>query len=155
MIRKVYNGFFKSINAISITLVITMICVVAYMVVMRYVFSNSPRWGDEVALLCMVWIAFFSATTAMKEDLHIRIKLWDLVLPPKVMKVLEVIVHIIVCVVLLVLIKYSISLVELTGKNVLPGSRLPMKLMYIVEPITGVFMLIAAIGRIGEIIGSK
>jgi TRAP-type C4-dicarboxylate transport system permease small subunit len=154
MLRKAYDKLFKIINAISITLVIAMVSIVSYMVVMRYIFSNSPRWGDELALLCMIWIAFFSASTAMKEDLHIRIKLWDLVLPPKAMKVLEVIVHLIVCAVLLVLIKYGVDLVELSASNVLPGSRLPMMLLYIVEPITGVFMIIAAIGRIGEIIGS-
>lgn len=154
MIRRVYDGIFKIINAISITLVIAMVGIVSYMVVMRYIFKNSPRWGDELALLCMVWIAFFSACTAMKEDLHIRIKLWDLVLPPKVMKVLEIIVHIIVCLVLLVLIRYGSSLVVLSQNNLLPGSRLPMSLMYIVEPIAGFFMLVAAIGRMCEIIGS-
>lgn len=154
MIRKAYEGIFKIINAISITLIIAMIGIVSYMVVMRYVFKNSPRWGDELALLCMIWIAFFSAATAMKNDVHIRIKLWDLVLPPKAMKVLEVIVHIIVCVVVLVLIKYGFALVKLSGSNLLPGSRLPMSLMYITEPLTGIFMIIAAIGRIGEIIGS-
>jgi TRAP-type C4-dicarboxylate transport system permease small subunit len=154
MIRRAYDGIFKIINAISITLIIAMVGIVSYMVVMRYIFKNSPRWGDELALLCMVWIAFFSACTAMKEDLHIRIKLWDLVLPPKVMKVLEIIVHIIVCLVLLVLIRYGSALVVLSGNNLLPGSRLPMSLMYIVEPVAGFFMLVAAIGRIGEIIGS-
>lgn len=155
MLRKAYDGVFKIIEIICIIFVVIMIATMAYMVVMRYIFKNSPQWGDELALFCMVWIGLLSSSIAMKEDRHIRIQLWNLVLPPKIMKVLEVIVHLIVCCVLLALVKYGYALFLLAGKTALTGSGLPMKYLYMSVPVSAFFMLLGAMGRIGEIIGNE
>lgn len=155
MIRKTYDNIFIIVETICIIFLGIMVMTMAYMVVMRYIFSNSPRWGDEIALFCMVWIGLLSSSIAMKEDLHIRIKLWDLVLSPRATKILELIVHIIVCVVLTALLVYGYKLVLIAGKTTLTGSGIPLKYLHLSVPVSAFFMLLGAIGRIGEIIGDK
>jgi TRAP-type C4-dicarboxylate transport system permease small subunit len=155
ILRKAYENTFKVIEAICIIFLAVMIMTMAYMVIMRYIFSNSPRWGDEIALFCMVWIGLLSSSIAMKEDLHIRIKLWDLVLSPKSMKILEIIVHIIVCIVLATLLIFGYKLFLMAGKTTLTGSGIPLKFLHLSVPVSAFFMLLGAIGRMCEIIGNK
>ena len=155
MLRKIYDRLFKIIEIICIVFVLAMIGVVTYMVVMRYIFNNSPRWGDEIALFCMLWIGLLSAAIAMKENRHIRITLWEKVLSTQKMKVLEVVVHIIVSIILVFLMKYGYDMVKLSGGTVMTGSGIPLKYLYYAVPVSAFFILIATIGRIGEIIGHK
>lgn len=37
----------------------------------RYIFSKSISWGNEVAILCYIWIMFFGCGKAMENDEHV------------------------------------------------------------------------------------
>lgn len=132
-----------------------MVLILAYGVFMRHVINNSPRWTDEISLFCMIWFSLLGAAVALKENRHIRIQFWDSFLPPKVMKILELFVHIIVFLFLIWFLTQAIALTRLTGNTKLTGSGIPMKFLYMSEPLAVVCMIIAAAGRVGEIIGSK
>lgn len=52
-------------------------------VVMRYVFHKASSWTDEVAIYCLVWFVYISASWAVRERAHIRVtNLMDL-MPPR------------------------------------------------------------------------
>ena len=42
-------------------------------VVMRYAFSAPMSWSDEIAVYCMVWSVYLSASWAVRERAHIRV----------------------------------------------------------------------------------
>ena len=153
-IRKVYDGFFNLIENICVVFLAGMVIICAYSVFMRYVMKAAPRWGDEMALFCMVWYGLLSAAVALKEDRHIRIRLWENWLSPKANKILEVIIHVVVLAVLLWFFKWAVALTSLAGATVMTGSQLPMKYLYVAEPVAVFCMIFAAIGRIGEICGN-
>ncbi len=154
-VQKVYDFIFKIVEGIAIIFMWGMVCIVAYSVFMRYVMQNAPRWGDELALLCMVWFGFLSAAVALKEDRHIRINFWGMFLSKKMHKGLELIVHIIGLIALLVFFKYSVHLVELAGMTKMTGSRLPLSYLYMAEPVGIAFLIVAMVGRIGDIIANR
>lgn len=49
-------------------------------VITRYFFSKSFSWTDEIAVYCMVWFVYISASWAVRERAHIRVMnlLWVL-----------------------------------------------------------------------------
>lgn len=40
-------------------------------IIMRYCFSKSLSWGNEVAVLCYMWIMFFGCGKAIENDEHV------------------------------------------------------------------------------------
>lgn len=151
-LKKIYDIIFNIVEAAAVIFMSGMVIVAVYSVFMRYVMNSAPRWGDEIALLCMVWFGFLSAAVALKEDRHIRINFWNLFLPPKVHKILEIVVHLIGLVTACVFFKYSLRLVSLAGMTRMTGSRLPLTYLYVSEPI-GIGLIVAALaGRIIDII---
>lgn len=154
-IRKYYDMFFQGIEVICVLFQGAMVLFLAYGVFMRHVINSSPSWTDQLSQFCMIWFSLLGAAVALKENRHIRIQFWNAFLPPKVMKVLELIIHVIVFVFLLWFLNYAIALTNLTGHTKLTGSGIPIRYLYISEPIAVGGMIIAAVGRVGEIIGSK
>ena len=153
--KKIYDIFFDIVEGFAVVFMSGMVGVVVYSVFMRYVMHRAPRWGDEIALLCMVWFGFLSAAVALKEDRHIRINFWGMFLSPKIHKGLEIIVHTIGLVSCCVFFKYSVHLVALAGMTKMTGSRLPLSYLYMAEPVGIGLLIIAMIGRIGEIIANR
>ena len=154
-IRKIYDLFFDIIKYLCVAIMLIMTLIVGYNVFMRYVMHNTPRWGDEMAIFCMIWFSLLSASWAFKENRHIRIEFWGSVLPPKVYKAMELLITVIALGAFIVMLKFSTDMLSLVQKTKLSGSGLPMITLYIAEPISAFCMAIAAIGRIGEIIGRK
>ncbi len=154
-IRQTYAAFFSIVDALSIFFAIGMVIIMVYNVFMRYVMQNTPRWGDEMSLFCMIWFGLLSASIAMKDDRHIRVRFWNDILPPKGVKVLELILHLLACVVLIVLCREGMALMKLAGATRMSGSGWPLWTLYISLPISSVCMIIGAVGRSCEIIGRK
>ena len=50
-----------------------MSCMVFAQVVMRYAFEAPMSWSDEIAVYCMVWAVYLSASWAVRERAHIRV----------------------------------------------------------------------------------
>ena len=52
---------------------IIMSCMVFAQVVMRYAFKAPMSWSDEIAVYCMLWSVYLSASWAVRERAHIRV----------------------------------------------------------------------------------
>jgi len=154
-IRKYYDLLFSVVEYVCVFFQVAMVCILASGVFMRYVMNISPRWTDEIGIFCMIWFSLMGAAVALKENRHIRIDFWNEILPPKVVKIMDLIVHVIVLLFMCWFLTQAIALTKLTAATKLAGSGLPLRFEYIAEPIAVVLMIIAAIGRIGEIIGRK
>lgn len=151
-----YKGMKKiiytAIEVLSVIFMIGMVATVCWFVFARYVLNNSPRWGEEVALLCMIWFCLLSSALAIWDDRHIRVTMWDAVLPAKALKVMNIIVHIILLGVIIMLFRHSVVLIELVAPSRMAGTGLSFAVRYAALPVSSVFMLIATIGKVGELI---
>ena len=45
-------------------------------VVMRYVFSNSLSWSEELARFIFLWLSWIGASYAVKERSHFRVEMF-------------------------------------------------------------------------------
>lgn len=52
---------------ISCTLLALMVAFTVYTVVMRYVFSAPPFWGDTISLFCNIWLVFIAYSLAVRD----------------------------------------------------------------------------------------
>ena len=94
-IRPVYDVTYKIVMVICKLLLIVDILVTTFAVVGRYVpFIPNPAWTEQVVLTCMVYMAVLSATLAIRTNAHIRMTALDRFIPPKMIKVMDVLADI-------------------------------------------------------------
>ena len=84
-----------------------------YVVTARYVFNSPPLWGEDVPRVIFLWGVFLSAPLAMRFGLNIRANGIDSMLPPRVLRVLKTVLHLIVLALLAVIIWNALPIVKL------------------------------------------
>ena len=146
---------YKIIEALSVFYIASMVVVVSIVVIGRYVFNSTPRWGEEIALFCMVWFSMLSASLAIFDDRHIRITIIEMILSKKAAKVLNVLVNMFTIVIIGFLIIKGFGLLGVTKNSLMGGSGISFMYLYAAVPISAICMLIATVAKVGEILGSR
>lgn len=123
---------------------ITLIILVFSQVLFRYVINYSIVWTEELARYILIWIAWISASYAIREKQHIRIETIKKLLPVKGRIVVEVIVLVLWSVfsTFLAVEGMKIVLNIQAGGQGSPIMGIPMWIIYLVLPITGILMVI-------------
>ncbi len=90
----------------------------------RYVFNKSVTWGNEVAVLCYIWIMFFGCGKAMENDEHVVFSLVYDEMPPFVKMLMKVVYNAILTVFMLICfqpcLKALMASSQITGVLKLP-----------------------------------
>ncbi|TXT44099.1 MAG: Tripartite ATP-independent periplasmic transporter DctQ component [Spirochaetes bacterium] len=143
----------KIINTIHIALVelanlfiIGMVVIVFTNVVLRYVFQSGILWSEEVSLLLCVWFIFISYGLGIKQRLHITINLFHREKVARwVNQALDLLAEIVAIVIGGTMIIYGASLVRFTMTSIMPATRWPAGILYIVVPFSGLVIVLEAI----------
>ena len=146
-VSKVMNMLYKLFCLFSQGVLLVIVGIVTMQVVLRWLKMNVP-WGEEVALFFMVWMAFISFAIGVIGDLHISIVMVFDRLPKKAQKVLEFIINVIILVVGVFFIIYGKNLVSMTMRSTLPATKWPKGTMYMMIPVSGVFVTYASVLRL-------
>ena len=115
-----------------------MVVVTAYVVFGRFVLNNSPSWGEELALLCMVYMSMISAALAIRKDTHIRMTVIDLFLPEKVVNFFKGMAQVMIFCFSWFMIIYGWQFAQLMGRSMMTGLRVKSMYLYLAIPIAGV-----------------
>lgn len=121
------------------------VIVVVYVVFGRFILNNTPKWGEEIALLAMVWLSLLSAALAMEDDTHIRMSVFDRFFSYRGLIVRDIIFFVLNVTFCIFLVIEGIKLSILTRVSIMPGSKLPVPILYVSVPIAGagyVFIII-------------
>jgi TRAP-type C4-dicarboxylate transport system permease small subunit len=153
--KRVTGKLYKFVEALSVLFVAGMVGTICYVVFMRYIVNKAPRWGEEVALECMVWFALLSSSLAIWDDRHIRVTAWDMVLSKKALRLLDLTAHLFLFGIIAMMFCYSIPLLKIVAPSRMSGTGISYAYMYGALPVSSVFMLIATIERLGDIFGGK
>jgi C4-dicarboxylate transporter DctQ subunit len=70
MIRFLDRYFEEAVAGFGLVVMSTMVFA---QVVMRYVFHAPMSWSDEIAVYCLVWSVYLSASWCVRERAHIRV----------------------------------------------------------------------------------
>lgn len=146
-ISKVMNVLYKLFCLFSQVVLLVIVGIVTMQVVLRWMKMNVP-WGEEVALFFMVWMAFISFAIGVIGNLHISIVMLFDKLPKGTQKVLECIINIIILIVGVFFVIYGWKLVSMTMRSTLPATKWPKGTMYMMIPVSGVFVTYASLLRL-------
>ena len=90
---KLLNRIYQELEAWLIALLLgNMVLLIAVQVVMRYVFSNSLSWSEELVRWCFVWFIWIGVSYGFKQRKHVAVTALVNVLPAKIQAWLNIVV---------------------------------------------------------------
>jgi TRAP-type C4-dicarboxylate transport system permease small subunit len=134
--------WFAGIGLILMTLII------AWQVFARYVLNASPTWGEQAALLLMIWYVMLAAAAGVREGFHIRITVFADKLPAKPRRIVHLLTHTVVGLFGLAMVWWGIELVHEVWQHVIPTLGLSRGFAYLPIPIAGVLIVVFAIEHV-------
>ena len=151
-IRPLYDWTYKILMVVCKLLLIGDIAITCWSVAGRYIpFITDPHWSEEIVLTLMVYMTVLSASMAIRKGAHIRMTAFDRYLPPRLLKVMDLLADIAVAALGVVLVIYGIkfcnSPLSIRGKYAsLP--KLSKFWQYLPVPVAGVSMIIFELEQI-------
>jgi TRAP-type C4-dicarboxylate transport system permease small subunit len=123
-----------------------MVFTVTIQVVFRYVVQDPPVWTEEVARYLFAWEIFLATALAFGRGSHIVVDILIMAVPVPAKRALLILSNLLVLGFLLLLLRYGITMVQLTSNTVSAGAEVNMGLVYASLPtgiaISSVYVLI-------------
>ncbi len=148
MYQKFTDCIYALIRMVSKTLCIVMVISVSYAVVGRFILRSTPRWCEEVGILCMVWLCFLTATMSIRDGIHIRMNILEYIVPASVTKFLHFLSYVVLLVLSAVWIVAGWEVVELTLIPKMPSTQFPMAVLYSSVFVSGILGVIMSLSRL-------
>jgi len=133
---------------IAVILFTALIVLTFSQVAARYVFLYPISFSEEMSRILFIWVSFLGAAIVMKHDEHIRLDLLQGVLSPRMWAALSIGVYLAIIGFNLLVLVFSVPLIELTVDQLAPISRLPMACVYLILPILALSSIVFAIEHI-------
>lgn len=152
-LRPAYDVTYKVVLVICKVLLLLDIAIACFSVLGRYVsFIPTFSWSEEVVLTCMSYMAVLSAALAIRRKAHIRMTVFDVYLPPVLVKILDLAADIAVIVLAFVMLTVGWKYASTIGAK---GTYVSMPnvsrfWMYFPVPLAGIAMIVFELEAIYE-----
>ena len=147
---RLINVLYKSIECVCILCLAGQVVIIAYAVIARYIFSNSPSWAEEISRILMIWMSMLAVSLAVKDGSHVKISFLDKLFVGTGLFVRNLLYSLMNTAFSGILFWKGIALIEQSSKTRLPGSGLPASVMYASICIGGLFMAIMILYKAGK-----
>jgi len=138
-------NIFIIIGAIGLLI---MTAIVSWQVFGRYVLQQSPDWSEQAALILMIWYVLFAAAAGVREGFHIRIEIFEKVLPENIGLIMRLLANTTVCLCGVAMLIWGTQLVIGTWSHEVPTLGISRGAAYIALPIAGALIALFSIERI-------
>lgn len=145
------------LEIVSVAFFSIMTLLVLYQIVMRKLFNASPPWTEELARYAMIWSTLLACAVLLKERGHIALDYFVELLPTPVKNGIVLVVGIAIIALTATfgyggfgMIQTSIAVSQLS-----PGAGLPMWIVYIIMPVSGVLMVVCQLLVMVELLRGK
>lgn len=146
---KLADGLSGFMITVCVMIFAVMVFSVSYGVVGRYLpFVRNPRWTQELAILCMVWLCFLGSGYGIKEGLHVRMTVIEYILPKNITSKLHCCAYGMLAIINCAWVVYGIQLLELTKRAKMSATGWPMGITYLSVVIGGLYGLLMSLYRI-------
>jgi TRAP-type C4-dicarboxylate transport system, small permease component len=146
---KAYSKFLDKLETIEkLFLYVTvtlMVIVIVYQVILRYCFSASNSWSEELARYLFIYDVMIGAAIATRKNSHLQVDFLINLLKPKMKALFTVVATSIGMVFLVFLFSYSLTLVQTASANISAGLGIPMSIPYACMPIGIVLMMLTSL----------
>lgn len=149
--------FEKCFEYLSASFFLIMTLLVVYQVIMRKVFNASPPWTEELARYATIWSTLIIAPVLILQKGHIMLDYILTIVPDKIRIALEVISGLLAMALMAAFLYGGIGMIQTTiaVTGVSPGAQMPMWIVYIILPLSGVLMLTAQVKIIISTVAAK
>ncbi|MEM7047037.1 MAG: TRAP transporter small permease [Pseudomonadota bacterium] len=141
--RQVLDTLFRAIYAACRVILGLLTSVVLITVFGRYVLNATPRWGEETALMLLVWLSLLAVPLGIRNRWHIKLDILMRVLPATVLSFLAAVNWSLSFLFGLAAIWYGIHIAIQNLSNLMPGLGISAFWQYLSVPICGVLVVIA------------
>lgn len=142
---KVLDGIEKLEKMFLMITVAIMIVVIVYQVILRYVFSASNAWSEELARYLFIYDVMIAAAIATRKNSHLQIDAFINMLKPKTKAIYTMIATAVGIVFLVFLLGYSMILCQAAADNISAGLKIPMSIPYACMPIGAFLMILTSV----------
>lgn len=148
-----FLGHLKRFIEQSCTILFLLMTLITFtQVVGRYALGKCFFWAEELARFSMIWIAFLGAAAAVSEKAHTRIDFFLNLLPLRTRKFIEIF-NIMMCLLFMVIISWhSMSIVKISMRNISTGLPVPLSIIFVALPISGLLMVLYFIIQIYQLV---
>jgi TRAP-type C4-dicarboxylate transport system permease small subunit len=124
-----------------------MLFCIFYQVVMRYVFSNSPPWSEEMALLMFSWTTLGGLALGVYEGFHVRLDMIVKSLPTILGDQAERLINIATALFGAYLAWSGWRFVDVTSGSVSAAIGYPIEMLHSLAPVSGALIFLFAAWR--------
>ncbi len=144
-------------NAAMTILMFVATVVAIVQVIARYVFSNSLYWSEETIFYALIAMSFVTASMGVRYGVHISVEVLQAFLGPKLARFFRLIASVLGVVFAVTLIYYGWRLFVNTNNmgQLSPAMQIPVAYVYLIIPISGVFMFFRYLGVFQAIVLNK
>ena len=141
----VLNRINKIVERICAVLMIVLTLETFYVIIMRYVFNDTPLWGEVISRFLMVYACMFGFSIGINDNSHIRIKAIDRVLPERVIYYLDWFAIACMAAFSIFMIVEGVAFTVLCSGNTISGLGLKSSYEMVCIPVGGLFCLLQTI----------
>ena len=140
----------KTVQYTLVVMMIVMTVIVIVQVFLRYLFSFSLSWSEEVARYLMIWVAFLGGSLALQKGLHIGVELFLIRLSPRFRKWVSTLSKTALLIFLIYLTIGGIKITWAVRDQSSPALLFSMAYAYLSAPVGGFFMALQIIHSLIE-----
>lgn len=122
-----------------------MTILMVYQVVLRYVFSASNSWSEELVRYLFIYSVMIAAAIAARRNSHLQIDVFINYLKPRVKGVFTIVATMVGIIFLMFLFCYSLDLCSEAYSNMSAGLGISMSLPYLCIPIGCVLIMLTSL----------
>lgn len=142
----------KILSCLSIFIMGLMSGLVIICVILRYFFSISFVWSEELITFLFLGTTYFGVVLGVKYDEHIKIDFLTEKYGEKGKMISDILISIIVIFVQFVVFRASIEWIERVGDVLSPGMRIPNKIIYSILPISCILVVFYELWKIKKVV---
>jgi TRAP-type C4-dicarboxylate transport system permease small subunit len=139
--RAIFSIIEKILEFLSMAMLMAMTAIICYQVLLRFVFNRSPSWGEEIAIVLMIWFGILAIPIGVKHKLHIGIEFIFRMFPPKAQYLISRCIYLLIAAFGVMMIVYGIELTEFMTMSTLPATKLSSAVEYVVLPLSGLMLV--------------
>lgn len=113
-------------------------------VCMRYFFSLSFLWGEEMSLFAFIWCVFLGAAVAVRRRVHFSFDFLASLLPGRIAAAQQLVVNLIVLGLAIVMLVQGYEFSILSIRRLSPALGITLFIPTLIIPVSAAYMILAA-----------
>ena len=153
-----FKRFSESVDKICLLLVVVMIAAMVGITCAQIIcrlFFKALSWSEEATRYLLVWATFLGASCVYRANGHISITALHGLVPHKMKKAVQILIHVLCMVVFVLALYYGIKYAGKQSAQLSASMRLPMSYMYAAVPAGFGLCLLHAVNHIMQLFAGE